>query len=91
MVRQIESLGETVIVANNGYLVASNSQPGFWHCLRRVDGELRCDCLGYQHSKTRTCRHLRAVAALAERPAPTEPNGTFALVERMMAGEFRAK
>jgi hypothetical protein len=89
MVRQCEVNGDAVIVAGNGYLVASASMPSWWHVCKPVGERMVCDCKSYEYRGT--CRHLRAVAALAERPAPGEPNETFALVERMMAGEFRAK
>ena len=54
--------GEKVILANNGALVASKSQAGTWHVVKRVNGMLGCDCKGYQYRGT--CAHLRAVEQL---------------------------
>ena len=54
--------GERVILANNGALVASKSQAGSWHVVKRVNGMLVCDCKAAQFRGI--CRHLRAVEQL---------------------------
>lgn len=59
MVKQIEVSGEQIIVGGNGYLVASESQPGAWHVVKAS----KCDCRGFEFRGR--CRHLAAIAELA--------------------------
>lgn len=62
MLREVTINSERVIVGNNGALVASKSQPGFWHSVRPWAGELTCDCHGFDnHHK---CRHVIVVKAI---------------------------
>ena len=62
MLHETQYNGEKVILANNGALVASKSQAGAWHVVKRVNGVLGCDCKGYQYRGT--CAHLRVVEQL---------------------------
>lgn len=62
MVRQVTIGRDQVILGRDGALVASQSQPGFWHVIRNG----RCDCTGFAYRGR--CRHLSAVAQ-ARNPA----------------------
>lgn len=89
MVQQIAVNGEQIIPGRSGALVASKSQPGWWHCVKVVDGAHVCDCRGFHHRGT--CRHVATVRALAGQPLrPTTPNPTVALAEQTLAGAFDA-
>ena len=54
--------GQRVILGGNGALVASKSQAGAWHVVKRVNGMLVCDCRAAQFRGT--CRHIRVVEQL---------------------------
>lgn len=68
MLRKVAVNGEQNIVGGNGYLVASHSQPGYWHTIR--GGE--CDCAGFAYRGH--CRHIEAIKAMnAPTAAPASP------------------
>ncbi len=82
MVKTIQVNGEMIIPGTRGALVASRSEPGAWHL---VHGG-KCDCLGYEYRGR--CRHVAAVDALSSARVDAQPNPTFALAERTLAGAF---
>ena len=49
------------------WIVASESKPGTLYIVRRVDGQITCDCPGNVHHGR--CKHAKAVAAMLPAPA----------------------
>ena len=45
MVKQVEVQGEQIIFGGNAALVASKSEPGYWHIVKNGT----CDCKGYEY------------------------------------------
>ncbi len=49
------------------WIVASESKPDTLYIVRRVAGQITCDCPGNVHH--RHCKHAKAVAAMLPAPA----------------------
>lgn len=57
---RIYSTERTIRLSDTLVLVESKSDFGTWHAVERLNGHLRCDCLGFQYRGK--CRHLAAFA-----------------------------
>lgn len=55
--RQIEKKKETI----NTWQFESKSEPGTFYTVTFNGSKLKCNCAGMMRSKTRTCKHMKAV------------------------------